>query len=95
MIADVAVTGPAASSAVTGKVNVPVIVPLDSVSVNGTVTIPVVVLMFVSEPLALYVPLTAAAPPRLRVAGPLMEALVPDIVTGALVTVKVKLTLAA
>ena len=92
MVAD-PLTEPAVVRAVTGKVIVPVTVPLLKVRVNGTVRL--VPLILLSEPLATNVPLTAAAPARLRLAFPEIEALVPEIVMGALVTVNVNGTLAA
>ena len=65
----------------------PVIVPWPSVVVNGTVTLPALILA--TEPLALNVPVSGELPASVRVAGP-ENTLVPDMVTGAFVTVNVK-----
>jgi hypothetical protein len=85
--------GPGLTSAVSGKVTVPVSVPWPSVAVNGTVTLPPLIL--VSEPLALKVPVSGETPLTDSVAGPKTDTLVPDVVMEALVTVNVKFRMAA
>jgi hypothetical protein len=85
--------GPGLTSDVSGKVTVPVIVPWPSVAVNGTVTLPPLILA--SEPLALKVPVSGETPLSVSVAGPETDTLVSDAVTEALVTVNVKLSMAA
>jgi hypothetical protein len=81
-----ALNGPELTSTVSGKVTVPVTVPWPSATVNGTVTLPPLIL--VSKPLAVNVPVSGKLPASVRVAGP-ENTVVPDMVTGAFVTVNV------